>query len=146
MMLWLREGATMAAIQTSKFGQIRALSAWESLQQWQQRRTAARQDFEARASIANTALATALTDQISGTGTLAAQAALKRIQEAAQKKLAQPAPAANSAPVAPPKLVGSTVTLADGLSKIDLEKGTLTMADGSVVDLKTGVKKVSVTV
>lgn len=129
------------------FGWIRTPSAYESMVSWREKHAAARQDFESQMTTASSTFGDAFSNQISQSGTIAAQRALARIQaETKAKQAAQAASDTRNTPVDPPKVIGSTVTLSDGSSQIDLEAGTLTMADGSVVDLKTGTTKVNVTV
>jgi hypothetical protein len=138
----------MSAIQTMHFGWVRTPSAYESITSWREKHAAARQDFEDTMSAVTSTFGDALANQVSQAGTIAAQRALTRIQaETKAKADAQAAAAARNAPVDPPKVIGSKVTLSDGSSEIDLQSGTLTMADGSTVDLKTGlIKTVDVSV
>jgi hypothetical protein len=91
----------------------------------------------------------AVINQTQGLANIAAQRALDRINaETKAKAAATSTDSSNSDTVIPsPKnsvfSVTSSTTL-DGGSQIDLNSNTLTLPDGTVVDLTTGTKKVDV--
>jgi hypothetical protein len=73
--------------QVKRFNWVQTASNWETFQGWQDRRKAMRTDFENTNSVALSGFATAWSNQISGSGDLAANAALARITAAAKAKL-----------------------------------------------------------
>ena len=134
---------------------------------WHQQRSAMhREKFEQQRTLLNDGLSAAFSNQSAGLGELAAQAALKRVQKEAAAlaeqrrqesadqatreliwRKPQIAPPAEIDGVSP-KLDGDTLTLADG-SKIDLKTGRpvgnfMLLADGSTINLDTGRKVVDV--
>lgn len=141
----------MAGFQVKKMNWTRTASAYQSMTAWREKRKAAQQTFEANAAIVNSALSAAWADQSFAMGELAARQALKRIGEEAkvrQDQLAATRSAENNQIPASKNSVFSTTdsTTLDGGSRIDLAGNTLTLSDGTVIDLKTGIKKVNVTV
>ena len=91
---------------------------------------------------------------------LAAQAALTRTQAAANAKVKSVLGSSSSTSVSPIKSGNSSsLTLPDGTainedptmylpggSKLNLNAGTLTLSNGTVIDTTTGLKKVDLTV
>lgn len=137
----------MAAIQTRRFNFVRTLTARESIEAWRAKRKSIREDFEATQQAAVNALSGALSNNITAAGDLAAKAALKRVQTEINKKIEE-LRAAKDENIIPPSRnsvfsVTSQTTL-DGGSRIDLDANTLTLPNGTVVDLTTGLKKVDV--
>lgn len=139
----------MPAIQTKRFNWVRTATARENIEAWREKRKSVREGFEATQSAASNALLTTFSDRISGAGDLAARAALKRIQDAIKAKIAEQSAGSDENIIPATKKsvfsVSSTTTL-DGGSKIDLDANTLTLSDGTVIDITTGVKKVNVVV
>ncbi len=138
----------MAAIQSKRFNWVRTATARENIEAWRAKRKSVREGFEATQSAASNALLTTFSDRISAAGDLAARAALKRIQSELQEKIAErSASSDNLIPATKNSVfsVSATTTL-DGGSKIDLQGNTLTLTDGTVIDLTTGLKKLNVVV
>lgn len=129
----------MSSISSNRFGWVRTPSAYQSLQAWHQRQASFRQDFEANQSAAMSAFGDAMSNQISQSGTISAQIALDRIQAAAKAKFAaiSDGASATSSTTANPV---DPIVLSDGSSTIDVTGGTLTLSNGTVIDLKTGLK------
>ena len=93
----------------------------------------------------------AAVSQAQGLSNIAAQRALDRIKAETQAKLAENSASNSSGSdtlVPPPKnsvfSTESSTTL-DGGSQIDLKSNTLTLPDGTKIDLTTGLEKVDVT-
>jgi len=88
-------------------------------------------------------------NQIQGLANIAAQRALDRINAEARAKAVKQSASSEEIVISPPKhsifSIDSKTTL-DGGSKIDLGRNTLTLSDGTIVDLTTGLKKVNVVV
>jgi hypothetical protein len=142
------------------FNWLPRISPYAQAQQWTARQAAFRLDAEDVLSALSDKLSTAATDQISGLANLAAQAALDRINAAVKAKAAQaqssstdttlsnfpsdPNPNSVNLPDGSTIQVDTSTYLAGG-SKINLAAGTLTLPDGTVIDAKTGAKKVDVT-
>jgi hypothetical protein len=78
----------MTYIEPKKFYWLPTPSAWESAQTWRERRRAMAEQFESDSQYITDKLSTAFTDQNSGTGDLAAQLAVTRMQKAAKEKQA----------------------------------------------------------
>jgi hypothetical protein len=148
----------MSSFDTSlHFNWLPRVSVWQELQNWR--------DQQANASVAAdttsaliSKMSGAATNQVEGSAKLAAQAALDRVNAAVKVKQNARANASSSKatkPSAPTSVKLSTgesipidpaLTLAGG-SKVNLNDGTLTLSDGTVIDIKTGLKKaVDVTV
>ena len=143
----------MAAITQSHFNWLPQPSMWQQTQNW----AASQADIQAAADTTTAILGqftNVNTNKINGLGSLAAQAALARIQKATAVKQAQQQAkadlAARNAP--PPSTAAKDVTLSDGSivkappltlaggTKINAADGTLTLADGTVLNIKTGLK------
>ncbi|KAB2884880.1 MAG: hypothetical protein K8H87_11915 [Pseudorhodoplanes sp.] len=143
----------MAAIQSKKFGWVRTATARESMDAWREKLKAMREDFESRQSAARDAFAAAWSTQISDSGNIYAEMALKRTQEEIQAKLARNQELAKyDTSIDTAKADTKDSIFADGKTgeldsgtKIDLTGGTLTLSDGTVIDIATGVKKVDLT-
>jgi bifunctional pyridoxal-dependent enzyme with beta-cystathionase and maltose regulon repressor activities len=150
----------------------RTLTAYESMTAWRNKRKAFQEKYEANLQNSVAALQTAWNDVGYNVGEIAAKRALKRIsdeakvkQEALDKQVAD----RNNQPYQPTyslltetgsaeldggsrvDLNSNKLTLSNG-TVIDLTTGmqqsgdTLTLSDGTVIDLKTGMKKINVTV
>src|SRR5262245_45688486 len=150
-------------ISSSSFNWVQTPSAWQQLQNWHARRQAANEEFLANVSALSDAFSGAITSQSSGAANLAAQAAIDRLNAETKAKQAKAAAAASASPY--PSLNPSIknvnndqITLSDGTtiklnstnrlgggSKLDLSANTLTLSNGTQIDLKTGLKKVNIT-
>jgi hypothetical protein len=117
---------------------------------WREKRKAFQEKYEANMQNVVASLQTAWTDVGYNLGEIAANKALARIEEETKAKQAAAAAAAAAEEnlINPPKQssfsYGDSVTISGG-AKIDLSANTITHSDGTVVDLKTGIK-VNVTV
>ena len=144
------ESRIMTTVTPKKFKWVRTLSARENVNMWREKRKSMREDFESRNAAARSSFGNAWANQVSGAAELGAQAALKRIQDEATAK-ADKLAAERAGDITIPSTknsvfsVDSAPTMAGG-SKVDLDLGTLTLPDGTVIDVKTGIKKVSVVV
>ena len=144
----------MAAIQSRKFGWVRTATARENMTAWNEKRKAMREEFESKQSAARDAFASAWSTQISDSGTIYGQIALKRIQAEIQEKLARNQELAqyetkvetSKADTKDSIFANSATGELDSGTKINLSSDTLTLSDGTVIDIKTGVKKVNLTV
>ncbi|MGD9925297.1 MAG: hypothetical protein AB7V13_28185, partial [Pseudorhodoplanes sp.] len=134
-----------------KMNWVRNPSAYESMVSWREKRKTFQEKYEANLANVVSALQTAWVDAGYNIGQIAANRAIKRIQEEAkakQEKLQAQLAAENTRPYQPTysKITESgSVELAGG-TKVDLNSNTLTMSNGTVIDLTTGLKKVDVTV
>jgi hypothetical protein len=150
----------------------RTMSAYESMTAWRNKRKAFQEKYEANLQNGVAALQSAWNDVGYNVGEIAAKRALKRIQDEAkakqEKQQAELADQANQ-PYKPAlsRLSETGTAELDGGSKVDLNSSkltlsngtvidlttgmqqsgdTLTLSDGTVIDLKTGMKKINVTV
>ncbi len=140
-------------MKTYRYSGYRQMSSWEATQAWTARRKAMRQDYESRASAASSAFTDAWSSQSTGSASLAAQASIDRMQAEAKQKAADAAntPTYDTGSNTLPSTINSTFSVTsstrlDGGTQIDMNAGTMTMTDGTVYDLNTGLKKVSITV
>lgn len=140
----------MAGYGVKKMNWVRNPSAYESMVSWREKRKAFQEKYEAHMADAVSALQTAWIDVGYNIGEIAANRAMKRIQEEAkarQEKLQAQLADENTRPYQPTYSAiteSGAVELAGG-AKINLSSNTLTMSDGTVIDLTTGLK-VNVTV
>jgi hypothetical protein len=153
----------MAIVPTVRFNWLPRQTLYAEAQTRTARQQALRQQQD-YLSAASDILAAAATNSASGMSNLAAQAALTRIQAAAKAKAQEQAKLASNSlknpstlpnTLSPPKSVtlpdGSKINVdpaiyLDGGSKLNVSTGTITFPDGTIIDTKTGVKKVNVTV
>jgi hypothetical protein len=70
----------MAEVGFRKIKWFRSPSAWEHTRAWRQSRQRAVKSFQAQAAAASAGFTTAFTNQISGAGKIAEDAAMKRLQ------------------------------------------------------------------
>jgi hypothetical protein len=140
-------------MKTYRYTSYRQMTPWESTQAWSAKHKSMRQEFEQRQSMATSAFSDAWNSQSSGSAGFAAKAAGIRIQAEARQKAADAAKMAtyDSGDNKIPATKNSTFSVVastrlDGGTQINIDSGTMTMKDGSVYDLKTGLKKVNVTV
>lgn len=161
----------MAGYGIKKMNWARTMGAYESMTAWRNKRKAFQQKYEANMQNAVSALQTAWTDVGYNVGEIAANRAIKRMQDEAkakQEKLQAELADANNQPYQPVSRLSETGQAElDGGSKIDLNSNkltlsngtvidmttgmrqsgdTLTLSDGTVIDLKTGMKKINITV
>lgn len=135
----------MAGYGIKKMNWVQTPSAYESNKAWRERRQAFQEKYEANMQNVVASLQTAWTDVGYNLGEIAANKALARIQQEAKAKQekAAAAAAAEANQINPPKQSSfsyrDSVTLSGG-AKIDLSANTISHADGTVVDLKTGLK------
>ena len=150
----------------------RTLSAYESMTAWRNKRKAFQAKYEANLQNGVAALQTAWNDAGYNVGEIAANRALKRISDEAKAKqeaMAKQLADQNNQPYQPAysRITETGSAELDGGSKIDLNSNkltlsngtvidlttgmrqsgdTMTLSDGTVIDLKTGMKKINVTV
>jgi hypothetical protein len=140
----------MAGYGIKKMNWSRPMSAYESMTSWREKRKAFQEKYEAQMENAVASLQTAWTDVGYNIGEIAANRALARIQEETRAKQAKAAAAtaAEANQINAPKQssfsYNDSVTVSGG-AVINLSANTITHTDGTVVDLKTGLK-VNVTV
>lgn len=140
----------MASYGIKKMNWSRPLSAHESMVSWREKRKAFQEKYEAQMTQSISALQTAWNDAGYNLGEIAANRAMARIQEEAKAKQLKAAAAAAAqenlikAPKQSSFSYNDTITMTGGAT-INLSANTITHADGTVVDLKTGIK-VNVTV
>jgi hypothetical protein len=141
----------MAAI-GKKFGWVRTLSARESVAAWKEKRKVMRQEFEEKQTAANNAFTNAWTAKIDGMGSIVGQIALERVIAEGKAKAAKNAEIAklatdvdaNKADIDDSIFSGSTSGQLDSGTKIDMNAGTITLSNGTVIDAKTGAKKINI--
>lgn len=135
----------MAGYGIKSMNWTRTQSAYESMTAWREKRKAFQEKYEAQMSESVSALETAWNDVGYNLGEIAANRALARIQEEAKAKQAKAAAAAAAERnlINPPKQssfnYNDSVTMSGGAT-INLSANTITHTDGTVVDLKTGLK------
>ena len=78
---------SMAGIQIKKMNWVKPRSAYESMQAWKAKRQAAIDEFQNLSNATANAFGTAWANQINGQGSLAADAALKRISAEGKAKI-----------------------------------------------------------
>jgi hypothetical protein len=111
----------------------RPLGTWEQTQAWRSARRAMRERFVEDGVVLRSGLATAWTDRINGMFDLAIDVAIDRVN-AASKVQAASARASAWNNKAPPTKVYA------GASTIDLDNDTVTLGDGTTLDIHTGLK------
>jgi FKBP-type peptidyl-prolyl cis-trans isomerase len=140
----------MAGNGIKKMNWVQTPSAYESMSSWREKRKAFQEKYEANMQNVVASLQTAWTDVGYNIGEIAANRALARIQQEtkAKQEKAAAAAAAEANRVEAPKQssfsYNDSVTVSGG-AVISLSANTITHSDGTVVDLKTGIK-VNVTV
>jgi hypothetical protein len=141
-------------VKTYRYTSARQMTSYESVTAWTAKRKVMRQEFESRQQAANDAFTSAWSSQIDGMNTIIGQIALDRItKEGKAKAEQQAADAKNAVTVDPNKADIKDSIFADTGSgeldsgtKIDLDNGTITLSDGTVLDAQTGMKKIDLTV
>ena len=136
----------------SRYSSYRTMTAREAVTAWTAKRKAMRQEFEGRQTAANNAFINAASAKIDGMGTLIGQKALDRVIAEGKAKTARQAELAkldttidsNKADIKDSMFSGSTSGQLDSGTKIDLDAGTITLSDGTVIDAKTGAKKINI--
>ena len=136
----------MAGYGTTSVSGWRTMSAYESMTAWRNKRKAFQQRYEANMQEAVSQLQTAWNDVGYNAGEIAAKRAVKRIEdEIKAKQEKQAAQAANEAnqPYKPAlsRLSETGNAEFDGGSKVDLNSNKLTLSNGTVIDLKTGLQQ-----
>ena len=120
----------------------------------------ARQQFEQANSDLVSTLSSLSTNESQGLAQISAQEAIDRMNAEAKQKAADAANQTSdqtdqTSSVNPDNTIPSTInstfsvtnaTRLDGGSEVDLNANTITMKDGTVYDLNTGMKKVDLTV
>lgn len=138
----------------SKYGSYRTMTAYESATAWAAKRKAARQKFEAAQSEISNKLLSVGDAQSQGLAEIVAKIALKRITEEGKVQAEKNAALAklstevdtSKADIQDSVFSSSGSATLDGGTKIDLDSDTLTLSNGTVIDIKTGLKKVKVNV
>ncbi len=136
----------------SRYSSYRTMTAHEAVKAWKEKRKVMRQEFEERQTAANNAFTNAWTAKIDGLGTIAGQIALDRVIAEGKAKTAKAAELAkfdteidsHKADIQDSIFSGSTSGTLDSGTKIDLNSGTITLSDGTVIDAKTGAKKIDI--
>jgi hypothetical protein len=141
----------MAGHQVKKMNWARTMTAYESMTAWRAKRKAFQEKFEANMQNAVAALQTAWTDVGYNIGETAANQAIKRMQDEAkakQEKLRAQLADQNNQPYQPTYSRITEVGIAEleGGTSINLNNNTMTLSNGTVIDLTTGARKVDVTV
>ena len=141
----------MSGYQIKKMNWTQPVSAYKSMQAWRAKRQAATETYMANMTNTLSVLEGAANDTAYAIGELAARKAMQRMAETAKAKQEQAAKvtASEKEYIREPKRsilsLGEPLTLTGG-AKLDLAANTITHSDGTVVDLKTGIAKVDVTV
>ncbi len=114
----------------------RAPSAWEWAQAWRATRRAMAQHFLDDARVIGAALAGAAADRITNGFNFTIQLAVDRVNaEAAARARALAAKSSSGAPAFTPP-----ASLYAGASTLDFENDTITLGDGTVIDMHTGAR------
>ena len=152
----------MSTISTLHFNWLPQPSLYAQAQAWTAGQQVFQQQADDFATISDT-FSSAAANQTSGMMNLAAQAALNRVQAAATAKsnsvLSGTSSTSSTSNSASTPSNSSSLTLPDGTvitsdpttylpggSKLNLDAGTLTLSNGTVIDTATGLKKVDLTV
>jgi hypothetical protein len=128
-----------------KMNWTRTMTAWEGVSGWRAKRKAFQAKYEANMQNYVSQLQTAWNDVGFNVGEIAANKALKRISDETKAKQDQAAAqtARDSIEIYQPTYskfsVGASETF-DGGTSINLASDTLTLSDGTRIDLKTGLK------
>ena len=141
----------MAGYQVKKMNWARTMTAYESMTAWRVKRKAFQEKYEANMQNAVAALQTAWTDVGYNIGETAANQAIKRMQDEAkgkQEKLRAQLADQNNQPYQPTysKITEVGIAELEGGTSINLNNNTMTLSNGTVIDLTTGARKVDVTV
>jgi ribosomal protein L18 len=142
---------SMSGYQIKKMNWTQPVPAYKSMQAWRAKRQEATARFETNMSNTLSVLQSAAYDTAYAVGELAAKRAMQRMGEEfrlKQENAAKVASAENNLISQPKNSVfsyGEPLTLSGG-ARVDLGNNTITHSDGTVVDLKTGIAKVDVTV
>ena len=136
----------MAGLSTNRFATKTPGSSWKDMQAQREKSKAYREQFEAMNAATNAALSAAASDKMFEAGNLAAKAAVKRLQDETAAKVAKnQADEAKNRPVYQNKTPVTEVSA--GKTTVNFNSDTLTLSDGTQIDIKTGLKKkVDVTV
>lgn len=134
----------MAGYGVKKMNWVRNPSAYQSMVSWREKHKAFQEKFEANNQNTVAALQTAWVDVGLNIGQIAANRAMARIQQEFKAKQEQRAIEATAqleinAPKQSAFSYNDSVTVTGGAT-INLAANTITHSDGSVVDLKTGLK------
>ena len=144
----------MAGFATKKLGWFRTPSAYQSMTAWREKRAQMREKFEAQQTEISNKLLSVGDAQNQGMAEIFAQIALKRVTEEGKAKIAKNEEMAKydtevdtgKADINDSIFSDSTSATLDGGTKIDLGNDTLTLSDGTVLDIKTGAKKIKIDV
>jgi hypothetical protein len=136
----------------SRYSSYRTMTAYEATTAWSAKRKAARQKFEANQTAATDAFINAASAKIDGLGTLIGQQALDRVIAEGKAKTARQAELAkldttidsHKADIQDSIFSSSSSGTLDSGTQIDLNAGTITLSDGTVIDAKTGAKKINI--
>lgn len=140
--------------EVSRYGSYRTMTAYEATKAWAAKRKEAREKFEAQQTEITNRLLSVGSAQTEGMAEIVARIALDRITTEGKARAEKNAALAKfstavdtgKADVKDSVFSDSNSATLDGGTKIDLSSDTLTLSDGTVIDIKTGVKKVDVTV
>jgi hypothetical protein len=140
-------------MKTYRYTAYRQMSSWEATKAWSAKRKQLRQDFEQRQAAAGDAFNTAWTSQSSGAANIAVQMSIARMKEelVAKAEKAKNTTTYDTGGNLIPSTKNSTFSVTgstrlDGGTQIDMNSNTMTLSNGTQIDIKTGLKKVSVTV
>ena len=134
-----------------KMNWSRTMTAWESISGWRAKRKAFQAKYEANMENYTSQLQAAWNDVGYNIGEIAAKRAVKRMSDEAKAKQEQLASqvSKDSIDIYQPtysKLSEGGSETFDGGTSVNLSSNTLTLSDGTTIDLKTGLKKIDVTV
>lgn len=134
-----------------KMNWTRTMTAWEGISGWRAKRKAFQAKYEANMENYTSQLQTAWNDVGYNLGEIAAKRAVKRISDEAKAKQeqAQALVARDSIEIYQPtysKLSEGGSETFEGGTSINMASNTLTLSDGTLIDMKTGLKKLDVKV
>jgi hypothetical protein len=138
----------------SKYGSYRTMTAYESATAWSAKRKAARQKFEAAQSEISNKLLSVGDSQSQGMAEIIARIALERVTTEGKARAEKNAALAkfstevdtNAANKKESVFSGDAKATLDGGTQINLDTNELVLSDGTTIDIKTGLKKVNITV
>lgn len=110
----------------------RGLTTWEQTRAWRSARRAMTQEFLTEGKAARSRFSTAWTTHAEAAGDLALQAAIDRVNAAAKAKMLVAS--------ALPEIAARDPIIRAGASTINLNNDTITLGNGTVIDIKTGAK------
>jgi hypothetical protein len=128
----------MAGIQTKRFSFFKQPTYWQQLEARRERGKVLRERAQAVTAELSSVVQSTAGDQMTGAGDLAAKAALKRIEKEAEAKLDKARAEASAKEISIWKNKAAPSSVTEGGTTVDLAGDTVTLSDGTTINLKTG--------